>query len=283
MASSRRFCPFLPVSAPPAAPLVSETHLLLIPSFNTGGGLLLRTVRAALEQWAPVWVVLDGCTDDSREALRTLTAETAPNRLRVIDFPTNRGKGAAIEAALPAAAAAGFTHVLTFDADGQHPARRVPEFMAISADRPEAMVLGQPDFGPEAPRIRLQGRKISNFLCQLETAGPDIADALFGFRIYPIAPLRRAFARTRHGRRYDFEPELAVRLRWAGVPALNVPAPCRYLGADEDGVSHYHYLRDNLRMAGLHTRLLLEWPRHLPRLVAPRLRRLLASPKTPRQ
>ena len=37
----------------------SSSHLVLIPSYNSGA-LVLRTVRDALEQWAPVWVVVDG-------------------------------------------------------------------------------------------------------------------------------------------------------------------------------------------------------------------------------
>jgi hypothetical protein len=65
---------------------------------------------------------------------------------------------------------------------------------------------------------------------------------------------------TRGGRRYDFDPEMAVRLCWAGVRKLEVPAPCRYLSATDGGVSHFHYVRDNLRMIGLHIRLLLEMP-----------------------
>jgi len=37
----------------------SSTHLVLIPSYNTGAALC-PTVRAAREQWTPVWVVIDG-------------------------------------------------------------------------------------------------------------------------------------------------------------------------------------------------------------------------------
>ena len=36
-------------------PTVSETHLVLIPSYNTGDRVF-QTVREALEVWNPVWV-----------------------------------------------------------------------------------------------------------------------------------------------------------------------------------------------------------------------------------
>ena len=45
---------------------------------------------------------------------------------------------------------------------------------------------------------------------------------------------------------------------WAGVPTINLPAPCRYLGKDEGGVSHFHYVRDNLILIWLQVRLLTQ-------------------------
>src|SRR5690606_36647044 len=122
-------------------PEPSTTHLVLIPSYNPGA-LLLSTVQAARAQWAPVWVVVDGSTDGSAAQVQAL-AETDP-QLRVIVLPVNQGKGAAVLAGLDAAAAAGFTHALTMDADGQHPAELIPRFMATSAAQPQAIVLGKP-------------------------------------------------------------------------------------------------------------------------------------------
>jgi glycosyltransferase involved in cell wall biosynthesis len=42
----------------------SKTHLVLIPSYNPGPKVI-AAVRDALDQWAPVWVVVDGSTDES--------------------------------------------------------------------------------------------------------------------------------------------------------------------------------------------------------------------------
>jgi len=63
---------------------------------------------------------------------------------------------------------------------------------------------------------------------------------------------------TRGARRYDFDPEVAVRLYWSGTPTVNIPASCRYLSRAEGGVSHFRYVRDNVRMVWLHTRLITE-------------------------
>lgn len=233
----------------------STTHLVLIPSYNPGGRLL-GTVRAALEQWSPVWVVDDGSTDESTAAAQALAARDP--RVRVIVRPRNGGKGAAVATGVEAALAAGFTHVLTLDADGQHPVDHIPRFMAASAAQPEALVLGRPIFGPEVPLERLHGRKLSVGLAHLEILGAGIDDPLFGFRVYPAAALQRALAATSGARGFDFDPEVAVRMVWAGVPTVNLPAPCRYFAKSEGGVSHFNYLRDNLKLIWLHTRLLTQ-------------------------
>ncbi len=240
----------------------STTHLVLIPSFDTGPRLA-STVAEALRHWSPVWVVVDGSTDGSAEPVRALAAGDA--RVRVIDHPENRGKGAAIATGLALAIAHGFTHVLTMDADGQHPGDLVPGFMAASQANPAALVLGRPIFGAEAPTARCQGRKLSIGLAWIEILGRGIDDPLFGFRVYPAAALARALASTRWARRFDFDHEIAVRMFWDGTPTLNLPAPCRYLAKSDGGVSHFRYGRDNLVLIWLQTRLLLElalwrWP-----------------------
>jgi glycosyltransferase involved in cell wall biosynthesis len=233
----------------------SATHLVLIPSYNPGRRLG-DTLTAVLEHWSPVWVVDDGSSDSSTAAATEIAARDG--RVRVIVRPRNGGKGAAVATGVDAALAAGFTHVLTLDADGQHPVDYIKPFMAASAANPAALVLGRPVFGPEVPLERLHGRKLSVWLAWLEILGPGIDDPLFGFRVYPAAALRRALARTRRARGFDFDPEVAVRMFWAGVPTVNLPAPCRYFAPGQGGISHFNYLRDNLKLIWLHTRLLTQ-------------------------
>lgn len=241
---------------------VSRTHLVLIPSYNSGPRLRV-TVEAACAVWRPVWVVIDGSTDDSVAAVRDWA--TLVEGVRLIERSANGGKGAAVMTGLAEATAAGYTHALVMDGDGQHPAERIQDFMSISRAHPSALVLGRPVFGPEAPKIRLYGRQLSVGMVWLEILGRGIDDPLFGFRVYPAAPTLEILRAIRSGRRYDFDPELAVRLVWRGVPTINEPALCRYLARAEGGISHFHYVRDNLRMVWLHTRLLTEllfwrWP-----------------------
>ena len=249
-------------------PHSSPTHLVLIPSYNPGPQVL-ETVRAARAQWTPVWVVVDGSTDGTAQSLQALAAADAG--LRVIVLPQNRGKGAAVLAGITEAAAAGYTHALTMDSDGQHPAELIPAFMAASQAEPGAMVLGKPVFGPEAPALRVKGRMVSNGWANLETLWMGVGDSLYGFRVYPIAPLMRIMRRNRFMRRFDFDPEAVVRLCWAGVRPLNLDAPVRYLSAEEGGVSHFKYLRDNALLTWMHTRLFIGFVLRLPLLLGRRL------------
>lgn len=232
-------------------PHVSKTHLVLIPSFNSGP-LLAATVAAARAFWAPVWVVIDGSTDDSIAAVESM-ARMDPT-LNVLRLPRNQGKGAAVRCGLEAAQSRGFTHALVMDADGQHPADRIPDFMATSATAPNSLVMGRPIFGADAPWLRVVARRLCNGCAALETMRP-VGDTLFGFRVYPVAALLAVMQASRGMRRFDFDPEAVVRLTWQGMPLIHLPTQVRYLSRVEGGVSHFKYLRDNVLLIGMHLRL----------------------------
>jgi hypothetical protein len=110
----------------------------------------------------------------------------------------------------------------------------------------------------------VKGRKVSNWWANLETFWAGIGDSLYGFRVYPIAQLRRVMQRQRWMRRFDFDPEAAVRLCWHGVTPVNLPAPVKYLSRDEGGVSHFNYWRDNRLLTWMHIRLMTEFVLRLP-------------------
>jgi glycosyltransferase involved in cell wall biosynthesis len=247
----------------------SSTHLVLIPSYNPGPKVF-STVDAALQQWAPVWVVVDGSTDHSEQRLSEMAA-AEPN-LRVSILPKNSGKGAAVLFGMHEAWALGFTHVLTMDSDGQHPAESIAPFMQTSLASPTAMVLGKPIFDGSAPGLRVKGRKISNWWANLETLWAGIDDSLFGFRVYPIDPLISIMRRQRWMRRFDFDVEAVVRLCWRGVPPINLPARVRYFRPEEGGISHFKYWRDNVLLTWMHFRLFWGFISRLPLLAARRLR-----------
>jgi glycosyltransferase involved in cell wall biosynthesis len=215
-----------------------------------------------LQQYQPVWVVADGSTDGSVEQLEKELA--GQSGWEVFRHGENQGKGACVLTALDEAARRGLRWILVMDADGQHPAANIPQFFELAWKNPDAMILGLPIFGPEAPRERVYGRKVGNTLASINSLWAGIGDSLFGFRLYPVEPTRKILHGIRTARRFDFDTEIAIRLAWAGVRPLNVPVPVFYPPRSQGGVTHFNYLRDNLLLAWTHLRLfggmLMRWP-----------------------
>jgi hypothetical protein len=59
--------------------------------------------------------------------------------------------------------------------------------------------------------------------------------------------------RVQTGDRMEFEPEIAVRLVWAGVPVVTLPTRVVYLPG---GLSHFSFSRDYPLLASVYLRLL---------------------------
>ncbi len=236
---------------------VFATHnarlLVLVPAYNPGV-LLIETARALLAFHPDVWVLVDGSTDGSDVGIESELA--AHKEFRVLRRSKNTGKGAIMLYGAKKAYEEGFTHILSFDSDGQHPPQAVPELRRLSEQHPRALIMGDPSFGPDAPWERVCFRRVANALTFLETLGRIRYDSLFGMRLYPLEAFLEAFSETRWGRRYDFDTEIAVRMVWAGVPVFGVETPVRYPRRSAGGVSHFRYGRDNLSLAWMHGRLL---------------------------
>ena len=78
-------------------------------------------------------------------------------------------------------------------------------------------------------------------------------------------------------RHFDFDPEAAIRLNWRGVKIVNLPAPVRYFSTDEGGISHFRYLRDNILLTWMYTRLFIGFVLRLPMLLTRRLLSLFGN------
>jgi glycosyltransferase involved in cell wall biosynthesis len=220
------------------------------------------TVRAVVEQvrtQLPVIVVDDGSAAPGRAVVEAIGRD---GLAFVHHRAQNGGKGAAVTTGLLLAREQGYSHALQVDADGQHALADIPGFLAAARGQPTALILGAPVYDASAPKGRLIGRQITRFWTNIETYGRVIDDPMCGFRVYPVAA---ACEVAQHcGQRMDFDIEVAVRLVWAGVPIVNLPTQVRY---PEGGVSHFHLVRDNLRISWMHSRLVV---RSWLRLLGPR-------------
>ena len=69
-----------------------------------------------------------------------------------------------------------------------------------------------------------------------------------GFRVYPLAQTLPVLPSVKT-RRMDFDPDIVVRLIWAGVTVINRPVHVTY---PKDGISHFRGFSDNMRISRLH-------------------------------
>ena len=236
-------------------------YCLLIPHFNHGRQLAAFLPRLVATE-LPCVIVDDGSDEQS---LSILKAATAPySNIHIFEQRRNRGKGAAVKAGIYHARALGFTHAVQIDADGQHNTADLPIFLEASKQQPLAIICGKPVFDESAPKARIYGRKVTDFWVALETLSLKIKDGLCGFRVYPLSQIENVLDHFYLGNRMDFDTELLVKAVWMDVPLLFIKTHVIY---PEQNVSHFNYLRDNLMLIRLHTRLMLGMLIRLPKLL----------------
>lgn len=224
---------------------------VLIPTYNNPA-TIRRVVEEARRHVPDVLVIDDGSDAPAREACAALAREglaTVHHRAR------NGGKGAAVKDGFKLARDLGFTHAVQVDGDGQHDLARIPVFVQLAEEHPEALILGCPVYDHTLNKGRYAARLVTRFWNYIEVLGPTIGDSMCGFRVYPIT---EALASGTRGNRMDFDIEIPVRMVWNGVPVINEKVPVRYLTAEEGGISHYQTFRDTARISWTHTKLCLE-------------------------
>lgn len=241
----------------------------VIPVYNHDRHIA-ATVAALRRHGLAVVLVDDGSDAACARALEAVAREEAP-AVTLVRHAHNRGKGAAVMTGLFAAEAAGFTHALQVDADGQHALEDVPAFLELARTNPTAFVSGQPVFDDTVPTARRYLRYLTHVMVSLNTLNRSLRDAMCGFRVYPIASATAIARRHALGERMDFDIEVFVRFDWEDVPIVLRPTGVRY---PADGVSHFRLWSDNARLSLLHTRLFFGMLRRFPRLV--RRRRVAA-------
>jgi glycosyltransferase involved in cell wall biosynthesis len=215
----------------------------------------------------PCLLVDDGSGPKCAAVLAEL-ADSEP-RVTLLTRVRNGGKGAAVIDGLHAALAAGYTHALQVDADGQHALEDIPRFLHAASAAPGAVICGRPIFDDSMPTVRRVFRHLTHALVWVHTLSFDIRDSMCGYRMYPLAPTVAMLDAEHPGLHMDFDIEVVVRLHWRGVPMRWLETRVIY---PTDGVSHFRMLLDNALISRLHARMFLGMLWRAPRLLARRLR-----------
>ena len=227
----------------------------LVPFYNHPQNI--KALIAALKTYElPVIVVDDG----SDEASKLILAELERTEgILLLTRAQNGGKGIAMKDGFKFALKHGFSHVLQIDADFQHDAALIGEFLRESEVHPQSIVCANPIYGDDAPKSRVQGRKITNFWVAINTLSLGIKDAMCGFRVYPLEQLRKAAAKSKTNR-MEFDIEILVNAARQGVDMCWIDTCVRY---EKGGVSHFKMVRDNALISLMHAKCFFSLPKFM--------------------
>ena len=186
--------------------------------------------------------------------------------IHLIRHPKNLGKGKALQTAMQECRKLGFTHMLSFDGDGQHILSEIEKLVDMAKQHPDAIIIGARKFQEDVPGVSQFGRKFSNFWVYYQTQ-KKVSDTQSGMRVYPLDKLKGFHFFTG---RYDFEIEVLVRAMWKNIEVIDVDVEVFY-PKKEERLSHFHKLKDNARITFLNILLiaysLIFYQRSLPKVI----------------
>lgn len=225
----------------------------LVPFYNHPQNI--KALVAALKTYElPVIVVDDGSDEESKQILAELERTEG---ILLLTRAQNGGKGIAMKDGFKFALNRGFSHVLQIDADFQHDAALIGEFLRQSKAHPQSIVCANPIYGEDAPKSRVYGRKITNFWVAINTLSLGVKDAMCGFRVYPLEQLKKVAAKSKTNR-MEFDIEILVNAVRQGINVCWIDTYVRY---EKGGVSHFKMLRDNALISLMHAKCFFSLPK----------------------
>lgn len=199
---------------------------VLIPAYNAAG-----TIGAVLEKARSLGfdtiVVNDGSADE--------TASVAQSHgVRLIEHPSNLGKGAALRTGFRSILQKDYELVITLDADGQHDPMEIPFLLDVFRSvKPDVLIASRAGEFHRMTFLRRfwnrLGVKAVSRLCH-----SDITDSQSGFRLIRTGVLREVSLTTTG---FETELELLIKACKKGFGVLSIPIHVPRV----DGTSSSHF------------------------------------------
>lgn len=224
---------------------------LILPTYNPGAAArsTWERLHAFLHDVAGDWEIVfvcDGCTDGTPERLRDWTRRDA-ERVRIVSYKQNRGKGFAVYRGL--SVARGQWRIFT-DMDLAYPLTDILKVAqqlqagakAVAASRlhPDSQVCRPAELRGYVLRRQLQSRLFSALVRRLLPL--PIRDTQAGLKGFSAALLEQILPYLRC-RGFEFDCELLLACVQLGVPIVELPVTVHY-----DSRSSTTNLRQSLRM-----------------------------------
>lgn len=227
--------------------LVMDKVCVIIPTYNNMN-TVIEVINNVLEYCRYVIAVNDGSTDGTARLL-----DGVKDKVTVMGYADNRGKGYALRAGFEEALRRGFKYAITIDSDGQHFASDIPLFYDAIVKYPDALVVGSRMFDQEnMPSANTFANRFSNFWFTVQT-GCKLPDTQTGYRLYPICRMAKMKFITS---RYESELEMLVRCKWRGIKVVPISVGV-YYAPEGERVTHFRKGRDFFRISLLNTVLTL--------------------------
>lgn len=209
--------------------------LALIPAYNEAARI--HSVLQGTHPHLPILVIDDGSQDETAAIAESAGAI-------VIRQHPNQGKGAALRTGFRYAINAGYSAVLTLDADGQHDPAEIPAFLAAWQSSPTDLLIGARDF-----RQMPFSRRLANTLGQWIFSwalGCPIRDNQSGYRL--ISQRLMLTLLDSHESGFEFEVEMIARCVQNNWPLAWLPIRTIY-GNQGSHIQPIHHTLNFLRVA----------------------------------
>ncbi len=194
--------------------------LVIIPAYNAGkylDELINRVKKYVYEE--NLLFINDGSTDDTLEILKK-------HKVKHINFPENRGKGAGLIAGFEYAIKNKYRSVLTLDADLQHLPEEIPSFLAL--DNSDRFILGVRDIDLKImPFERWLTNNLTSLIISIFST-KRMRDTQTGYRLIPVSFLKSIDLKTTD---YDLESEMLFKAGKTELEIIEVPIATVYDGA----------------------------------------------------
>ncbi len=207
---------------------------VLIPAYNEERRLF-GVIEKVRELGFEVLIVDDGSTDKTASVVKSFS-----EHVHLLSLPNNQGKGAAIRKGFTWTMENGFEAVVVMDADGQHRADELEDFLTELAPAEADIVVGNRMNAPAGMPLlrRLTNQVMSGIVSAV--AGQKIPDSQCGFRALTREAVQRLNLDTD---RFEIESEMLMQAGRIGLKIKSIPISSLY----QDEVSHIRPLQDTLR------------------------------------
>ncbi|MFA6617737.1 MAG: glycosyltransferase family 2 protein [Candidatus Neomarinimicrobiota bacterium] len=164
-----------------------------------------------------ILVVNDGSTDQTSDLVVSAG-------VKLLSHDKNRGKGAALQKGFEYASKMDIDFLITFDADKQHPADHINNFIDMHRLNPGAIILGSRKRDKNMPWTRKFSNSVSATLTSLRT-GQKLYDVQCGFRLIPKKYLSWKLSRING---FIFENEMLIAWADNNIKLISIDIPTIY-------------------------------------------------------